>query len=125
MAKKASSCPSCSRPIPDAVWQAAVHGSKLLRCGGCSQSFGPFDTKPGLAWLSRVRREALRVAAKNGTVTSDDLRRWADANSDYPHHPNAWGAVFRSKGWATDGLARSNHPTNHARRIFIWKRVPA
>ena len=72
-------------------------------------------------WIDRARTEAMRVARSRGCVTTDDLRKWATSTDDQPHHPNAWGAVFRGKLWLNSGLASSSLATNHGRRIFIWK----
>jgi len=57
-------------------------------------------------------------------VTSDDVRRWAEEAEDHPHHPNAWGAIFRGNDWTSLGLSSSEVASNHARRIFIWKYEP-
>lgn len=77
----------------------------------------------GLRWIDRARTEACRVAAANParTATSDDIRRWAAATDDHPHHPNAWGSIFRGKNWVNAGLTRSKLATNHGRRIFVWR----
>ena len=58
-------------------------------------------------------------ASKFGSVTSDDVRLWANLNDIYPNHHNAWGAVFRA-GFQRIGFTQSKIPSNHARIISIW-----
>jgi len=67
-----------------------------------------------------MRAEAKRICRIKGWVTSDDLREYANREGIEPHHPNAWGAVFRGKDWVTVGIANSTVPTNHARLIRRW-----
>lgn len=71
-------------------------------------------------WMGWIRREAILIAARNGTVTSSDLREVANRHDRQPHHPNAWGSVFRGKGWKLVGYEKSTVPSAHARRIAIW-----
>jgi len=78
----------------------------------------------GNRWVDRARLEAIRVAKLKGQVTADDLRAWANSRSDFPHHPNAWGAVFRGKAWRAVGYRKSTFKTNNARRIAVWKYDP-
>ena len=63
---------------------------------------------------------AVEHATAHGSVTSDDVRLWANLNDIYPSHHNAWGAVFRS-GFERIGFTQSQIPSNHARMISIWK----
>ena len=73
-----------------------------------------------MTFQDRMRAEAIRISNARGWVTSDDLREYADREGIEPHHPNAWGAVFRGKCWVTVGIANSTVPTNHARLIRRW-----
>lgn len=71
-------------------------------------------------WIKRVRQEARRVAIVNGEVSADDLRQWADAKDDHPHHQNAWGSVFRGDEWTYISRKKSTYVTNNAREIKVW-----
>ena len=72
-------------------------------------------------FLDAVRTEAHRLALERGQVTIDDLRAWANDNGLLPHHPNAWGAVFREPGWQCVGHAQSHLVTNHGREVKVWR----
>lgn len=56
-----------------------------------------------------------------GKVTTDDLRRHATGLGEYPTHHNAWGCIFKQKGWTVIGRQPSKLPGNHARSIAVWK----
>lgn len=71
-------------------------------------------------WMPWIRRYAVSIAKSNGEVTSDDLRHVADQFGRQPHHPNAWGAVFRGDAWECIGFRKSKYRTNNARRISVW-----
>ena len=73
-----------------------------------------------MTFQERMRREAIRICRRKGWVDSDDLREFAEAEGIEPHHPNAWGAVFRGANWVTVGITNSRVPTNHARLIRRW-----
>ncbi len=77
----------------------------------------------GLRWIDRARVEAIRiaVASPNNVATSDDVRLWTERTQDRPHHPNAWGAIFKKKEWSIVGYVRATFVTNHGRRIGVWK----
>lgn len=77
-------------------------------------------------WLRQVRTYARTVCLRCGSVSSDALRA---AESCYalptPHHPNAWGAVFREVSkdgyWHRIETKASAYPSNHGRLIGIWR----
>ena len=71
-------------------------------------------------FLASVRNVARTIIASNGSVTSDDLRLWANLNDIAPTHPNAWGAVFHGGEWKHLGYVKSQIPSNHSRVIGIW-----
>jgi len=74
------------------------------------------------ALFVRVLREvAIRISDEEGTVTSDDLREYANEHGLKPHHPNAWGAIFRGNNWKVIGRTNSTYKTNHAREIRAWR----
>ena len=74
-------------------------------------------------FLNWMRHKATEFSVKCGSVTSDDLRVYGDAWGIYPHHPNAWGAVFKGRNWKCVGRMKSAWPSNHARSISVWKWV--
>lgn len=71
-------------------------------------------------FVSKMRTVAREICGEHGQVTSDDLRKYALENSIAPHHPNAWGSVFRTKEWRCIGRRKSTFVSNHAREIRIW-----
>lgn len=70
-------------------------------------------------FMEIMRRQARLIAIERGSVTTDDLRDFADQQGITPTHGNAWGAVFR-KGWKPIGFEPSRRPGNHARVIRRW-----
>src|SRR5690242_12215612 len=71
-----------------------------------------------------MRAVARRLALEHGNVTGDDLRKWAADRGIQPKHPNAWGAVFRERGWQCVGYVQSAVVSRHAGRIGVWKWNP-
>lgn len=67
-----------------------------------------------------MREQALLIAERNGTVTSDDLREYANLHGIMPKHPNAWGSIFRGKHWRCVGRTKSRLTSNHRREIKVW-----
>lgn len=76
--------------------------------------------KKNAAWLNTIRKQAIRIAKRKGSVTTDDLRKYAMKKELKPSHPNAWGAVFRGSDWRVIGRCKSRLPSNHAREIRVW-----
>ena len=72
-------------------------------------------------FIEAMRREAIRISILRGSVTSDDLRLYADRHGFIPHHQNAWGAIFRGKAWRIVGRKKSELVSNHTREIRIWR----
>lgn len=72
-------------------------------------------------WLTGARREAARVAARRGTVSSVDIRKWADAANYHPFSPAAWGAIFSGPQWEHVGWTQCQHVGGHARDVKVWK----
>ncbi len=70
-------------------------------------------------WLAWIRAEAVRISQERGEVSADDLRVVTEQAHRHPHHPNAWGAVFRGNEWELIGRRTSSTPTAHAREIKI------
>ena len=71
-------------------------------------------------WIAWVRQLARKICALHGSVTTDDLRAWAAIEHRHPDHPNAWGGVFRAKGWVRVGYTKSERALAHARPIGVW-----
>lgn len=71
-------------------------------------------------FVDTMREAAKSIALSKGTVTADDLRSYGLKNGLRPHHPNAWGAIFKGSEWRTVGYTRSALVSNHARTIRIW-----
>jgi hypothetical protein len=67
-----------------------------------------------------MRELAIDRALHHGTVDSDYLRAYAEEEEIKAHHPNAWGAIFRGKGWRVVGWKRSEFVSNHGRTIKVW-----
>ena len=73
------------------------------------------------AWLLQMRAHARAVCYAFGHVTADDLRAYADERRLWPTHSNAWGAVFKEKGWECTGRVYSAYVSNHGREIKRWR----
>lgn len=75
----------------------------------------------GSAFVTLMRGVAAAICRERGSVTCDDLREYAAGNDISPHHPNAWGAIFRPPTWKCIGRRKSAFPSNHAREIRVWR----
>lgn len=67
-----------------------------------------------------MRQRAEYVAIRFGTVTSDDLRKYAKYRGLEPEHPNCWGSLIRGPRWVCVGRTKSKLKSNHAREIRVW-----
>lgn len=72
-------------------------------------------------WLDTMRDYARTCCATFGAVTTDDLQSFAGRIGCLPDHPNAWGAIFKERGWRCVGRMRSERPSAHAREIKVWQ----
>lgn len=77
----------------------------------------------GKAWITAMRVEAMRINLLEGSVTTDELRLYAEQNRLLPHHDNCWGAIFRGPRWQVIGRRPSRWASCHAREIKIWRYV--
>ena len=75
----------------------------------------------GERFVDWARRVAIAICRDKGVVNADEIRLVADNNGIAPHHPNAWGAIFRGKEWVPVGFMQSEHPSNHGRVIRTWR----
>jgi len=57
-------------------------------------------------FLRVARNIALALARKNGSVTSDDVRRNCPLD---PLHPNAYGGIFKDRRFKWSGEFRQSH----------------
>lgn len=73
------------------------------------------------SFVQLIRQEAIRMSNLFGSVTSDDLRIFAELNEFDAPHPNCWGAVFAGSSWRVIGHKKSVLVTNHHREIKIWR----
>lgn len=74
-------------------------------------------------FVATMRRVAKDIATKRGSVSSDDLRIYADDNGIEPESPNAWGAIFRGKSFIEVGRTKSVLSSNHDREIRVWNAI--
>ena len=58
-------------------------------------------------FVLRMRQEARKICFVHGSVTSDDLREYAQQRGLVPKHRNAYGAIFLGKEWESIGYERS------------------
>lgn len=70
-------------------------------------------------WVALMRAEAAIIAEARGFVHVDDLRPFLEKHG-HPHHPNAWGAIFRGRDWVRFDYRKSAVPSNHARMAGLW-----
>ena len=79
------------------------------------------------SWVDRMREYAKALSWTNqlaghiGAVTADEVRAYAQAIHCHPRHSNAYGALFKGKGWTLIGYKKSTWPSNHSRRISVWR----
>ena len=70
-------------------------------------------------FLMVARDIAKRLAAVNGTVTMDDVRRRCPLD---PLHPGAYGAVFRGKDWVFTGVyVQSQKVSRRGGMQRVWR----
>ena len=74
-------------------------------------------------WVSFMRELAQTHSDIYGSVTADNVRNVSEKTARHPKHPNAYGAVFKGKGWKAIGYTQSQHPSNHGRTIRVWRWV--
>jgi len=76
-------------------------------------------------FIAQMREYARVVCAVAREVHIDALRRFAFAKGIKPKSPNAWGAIFREKGWKQTGEYRASElVSNHGHRSPVWRWCP-
>lgn len=89
---------------------------ELLKQAGLDQVTASNET-----FVESMRQIARGISILRGQVCTDDLREAADKAGLRPTHPNAWGCVFKGKGWVLVGRRYSTWPSSHGREIRVWK----
>lgn len=75
-------------------------------------------------FVALMRGQARRICDVLGEVHIDALRRFALSRGIQPKSSNAWGAIFRSKGWKQTGEYRASElVTNKGHRSPVWRWV--
>jgi len=75
-------------------------------------------------WILMARREAVRISAREGSVSAVDLHEWAERTGIRPESELAYSGVFKGKEWvATGAMVRCRHEGGHARRVCVWRRA--
>ena len=72
-------------------------------------------------FIAFARTWAKAISRVVGQVHIDDLRNIADKNCISPKSSNAWGAIFRGKGWTKIGSKPSSFVSNHGHVSPIWR----
>lgn len=98
---------------PDTLSLASAIAARDYGIDAISLSHEPF--------ISIMRKVAVTISQRDGQVTSDMLRLLASSWGLMPQHPNAWGAIFKTKGWRMIDRRQSQIVTSHARWIGVWK----
>lgn len=75
-------------------------------------------------WIEQMRAVAIDLFRRNGSLSIDDLRKWADENNRQPASEKAWGAIFKGLEWTPIGTQKSRYYSNHCRNVFIWAYTP-
>lgn len=72
-------------------------------------------------FLETVRSAARMICREKGTVTCDDVRKWASDNNIEPTTPNGWGALFKSPEFVSVGYTQSAQVQRHGGILRVWK----
>jgi hypothetical protein len=75
------------------------------------------------AFIFYMRNAAKEIAYINGSVSTDDLRKYGEQWDLAPHSPNSWGSILRGKDWEVIGRKKSAVVSNHAREIRVYRYV--
>lgn len=77
---------------------------------------------PNDSYVEKARSVAEMLAAKNGQVTINDVLKALPKPESV--HPNALGAIMRSKRLKLVSFTQSNKVSSHARRVGIYEYNP-
>ncbi len=73
------------------------------------------------SWVMWARGQAKTISLLNGKVSTDDIQELCTRYGMKPDSPNAYGTLFRQKGWQFMEYKQSRIPSNHLRRIMVWR----
>jgi hypothetical protein len=93
----------------------AVEGQRLKRKG-----LERVEAK-NARFIEKMRAYAREWSHHFSYVTTDDLRKYSEGAGLYPTHHNAWGAIFKQKGWMVIGRQPSKLAGNHGRYINVYR----
>ena len=71
------------------------------------------------AWVAKAKTVAEKLAKRNGTVTSEDVRTAHPI--PYGIDPRILGAVFRGNQWERAGFQKTPRACAHSRPIAVWR----
>ena len=74
----------------------------------------------GQEFIDNARSVALTLLRNKESITTDDVRDVLDEKGIYPHHSNAYGAIFKTPDFRCVGRAKSRRTSNHGRWISVW-----
>lgn len=76
-------------------------------------------------FLFRCRQFAIDTCRRDGKVTIEQVRVFATCNNLIPNHPNAWGAIFKTRYFKPVGFTQNAIESAHARLVRVWIYEPA
>ena len=76
-------------------------------------------------FMTRCRQYAIDTCRLHGSVTIEQVRIFATCNALIPNHPNAWGTIFRAKGFKPVGFVQNTLESAHARLVRVWIYEPS
>jgi hypothetical protein len=74
-------------------------------------------------FMHRCRQYAIDCCRREGSVTIEQVRIFATCEAIIPTHPNAWGTIFKAKGFKPTGFAQNGMESAHARLVRVWTYV--
>jgi len=75
--------------------------------------------------LELCRDEAERICRRQGTVTSDDVRRALNLAPVGTNQQNWIGSIFKDKRFVSTGeMVKSTIRRNHGRLLTVWRLAP-
>lgn len=75
-------------------------------------------------WIVMARREAVRISARAGRVSVNELHDWAEETGIQPESDLAYSGVFKGKEWQDTKIrVQARHKGSHAREVRYWRYV--
>lgn len=75
-------------------------------------------------FLTMCRAFAIGQCRLSGMVTIEQIREFAEWKGLKPSHPNAWGAVFKFRGFKPTSFVQNHIESAHARMVRVWVYEP-